>query len=125
MNKPRSFGLHFGLAMTLYALLLLGAAIFIRANPETPWRYILAILPVLPGIYAAWSVSEEISRRDELQQKMQLEALSFAFGGTALVTLAIGLLDMAGVEQLNGAWYVPIMMALWGLGQWIAKRKYR
>ena len=126
MNEPsRSFGAQFGLAMALYAILLLGVAVFIRANPQTPWRFVFAVLPVLPGIYAAWTVSQEIARRDELRQKIQLEALSMAFGASVLVALTIGLLDMAGVAQPNGAWYVPIMMGLWGLGQWIAIRKYR
>lgn len=115
----------FVLAMALYAVLLVGSILVLRRLPEGPLKFIVALVPVLPGLYMARVIAREISRRDELQRRIQLEALAFAFAGTAVTALGIGLLENAGVPPLNGSFYVPIMAALWVFGQAIASRKYR
>jgi hypothetical protein len=62
---------------------------------------------------------------DELQRKIQLEAVVFGFCGTALLTFSYGFLENAGFPHLNWIWIFPLMAALWGLGQAIAARRYR
>ena len=63
-------------------------------------------------------------RVDELQQRIALEALAFAFGGTALITFGYGFLDEAGLPHLSWFWVWPIMAALWIVGGQLAKRRW-
>ncbi|KAA3648212.1 MAG: hypothetical protein DWQ07_04240 [Chloroflexi bacterium] len=124
MNKDIRYTIRFLLTMLVYAVLLVAVAYLVREYPKMPMRFALILVPLIPGIYATWLVSQQVTSGDELQQRIQLESFGLAFAGTALVALTVGLLDYVGVEQLNGAWYVSIMLFLWGLGQLIANRKY-
>jgi hypothetical protein len=125
MNPSSKYALRFLLAVLLYAVLLIVAVLLIRAYPDADWHIPIALLPAIPGVIGARVIASEVGSRDELERQIQLESLAFAFAGTAVVALSIGLLEVAGVPQINGAFYIPIMMALWMLGQVAAKRRYR
>jgi hypothetical protein len=62
---------------------------------------------------------------DELQRRIQLEALALASDGTALLTFSYGFLENVGFPHLSLFWVLPLMCALWGLGAGVAGRKYR
>ncbi|MCP5097466.1 MAG: hypothetical protein GY943_18125 [Chloroflexi bacterium] len=124
MKKTNLNLTQFALSMVAYTILLIIATLLLKRFPETPWQIPIALIPVIPGLFATMIIVREISQRDELQRQIQLKALAFAFCGTALTALSIGLLENAGVKQLNGGFYVPIMMGLWGVGQFLAGRKY-
>jgi hypothetical protein len=62
---------------------------------------------------------------NELQQRIQLEALGFSFGATAILTFTYGFLQNVGFSDLNWTWVVPLMIGLWGIGQIVAGRRYR
>jgi hypothetical protein len=54
---------------------------------------------------------------DELQQRVELEALAAAFGGSFLIFWSYWLLQAAGLlPPLNGMYYVLGMVALVGVG---------
>ena len=125
MKKLRSGVVLFALSMLAYAILLVVSILALRRFPDTPWGFPIALVPVVPGMFAAMAIAREISSRDELQRRIQLEAIAFAFPATAIVALSIGLLENVGVQQLNGTFYVPIMVGLWGLGQVLSSRRYR
>jgi hypothetical protein len=115
----------FALSMVVYAILLIGAIWLLDLYPNTLLRIPIALAPAVPGAFAASAISREIGSRDELQRQIQLESFAFAFGATAIVALAIGLLEIAGVKQINGTFYVPIMVFLWGIGNVLASRRYQ
>ena len=125
MKKSTSNLIFFALSMLAYGIVLVGAILVLKRFPDTPWQVQIALAPAIPGVFAAIFIARAIGQRDELQRQIQLEALAFAFGGTAITALSIGLLENAGVEQINGTFYVPIMIGLWGVGQILFSRKYR
>ncbi len=125
MKKLRSGVVLFALSMLAYAILLVVSILALRRFPDTPWGFPIALVPVVPGMFAAMAIAREIGSRDELQRRIQLEAIAFAFPATAIVALSIGLLENVGVQQLNGTFYVPIMVGLWGLGLVLSSRRYR
>jgi hypothetical protein len=61
---------------------------------------------------------------DELQRRIQLEALPFGFAGAGILTFSYGFLEGMGFPHLNWIFVWPLMIALWGLGGAIARRKY-
>ena len=61
---------------------------------------------------------------DELEQRIGLEALAFAFGGTAIITFSYGLLDEVGLPRISWWWVWPVMAVLWILGGWLARRRW-
>jgi hypothetical protein len=59
-------------------------------------RALVAVSPAVPTIFALLAFLRFLTRMDELQRRIQLEALGFAFGVTAILTFAYGFLENAG-----------------------------
>jgi hypothetical protein len=94
-------------------------------HPLGIWRLPVALTPMLPALFIAWATVRLFSSGDELQVKIQMQSLAFAFVGTVLLTLSYGFLQMAGVPTANWVWVWPLMGTLLIVGKLIAKRQYR
>lgn len=67
-----------------------------------------------------------LKQLDEMQQRIQLEALSIAFVGTAVLCSTYGFLENAGLPHLEWSGFIwPVMVLLWAIGTVIACRRYR
>ena len=44
--------IEFGLAMLAYLMVLVGSVTVLQANPTASWRYVVAVLPVVPAALA-------------------------------------------------------------------------
>lgn len=96
-----------------------------RIERTAPLRYALALLPIIPLLFVPLVILRFFRTIDELQQRIQLEALAFAFASSAVVTFALGLLQGEGLRRLKWIWVYPIMYVLWVIGLVIARRRYR
>jgi hypothetical protein len=65
-----------------------------------------------------------VRRTDELEQRVNLQALAFAFGLTLAVALAWALLEDV-LPPLRAAWVVVLMAAGWVGGAALVARRYR
>ena len=65
-----------------------------------------------------------MGRLDELQRRIQFEAIAFAFAGTALLTFSYGFVENVGFPHLSWFFVWPIMAILWIIGLGIATRRY-
>ncbi|HZR63734.1 MAG TPA: hypothetical protein VFA85_01230 [Terriglobales bacterium] len=108
-----------------YMALTYASVRWLHRQPALPWRYVIAILPVLPIFLMPALVIEYFRNLDELQKKIQLEALGFAFAATALSTLSYGFLQNAGLPDVNWVWVWPIMAVFWTIGLLAARWRYR
>jgi hypothetical protein len=117
--------IEIGLALLAYMMFLVGSVTVLRGNPDAPWRYVVAVLPVAPIALFLYLVTRRIARLDELQRRIQTEALGFAFGATALITFAYGFLEGVGMPHLNWTYILPAMAALWAVGTAIFTFRYR
>jgi hypothetical protein len=124
-TSARRYLVEFGGAMVAYTVLLITSVTLLKGVDSGVGRYALAVLPVAPLPFAVLSFVRAMRRMDELQRRIQLEAISFGFGTTLLITLTIGFLENAGLPRLSWIWVTPLMIPLWALGQWIASRHYR
>jgi len=124
-TASRRYKLRMLLALTAYVVLIGVSAYWLGRNPPLPWKYAIAVLPMLPVLLAPVFVVQLLHSLDELQRKIQLEALGFAFAATALCSLAYGFLENAGLPDLNWVWVWPIMGMFWVVGLLAARRRYR
>lgn len=111
----------------LACAVLLGVRGFIvNANQDGGWRFAVAPLPMIPAAYTTVARVRHYRGMDELQQRIALEALAFAFafGGTALITFGYGFLDAAGLPRISWWWVWPVMAVLWILGGWLARKRW-
>ena len=112
------------IALLTYVILLHVSGFIVEANQDAGWRYVVATLPMIPAIFVAIVWVRYYRRMDELQQRIALEALAFAFGGTALITFGYGFLDAAGLPRISWWWVWPVMASLWIIGEWLARKRW-
>ena len=108
--------IEFGLAMVAYLMVLVGSVTVLQANPGAPWRYVVAVLPVVPAALTLTIFVRALSRLDELQKRIQMQAFGFSLGATALLTFGYGFMEGAGMPHLSWTFVLPLMAILWGVG---------
>jgi hypothetical protein len=111
--------------MAAYVVVLAGSVTGLGAlGTDNPWRYLLAVLPVLPGIGVLVAYIRYLRDMDELQRRIQVEALGIAFAVTFLVTFTYGFLENAGLPKVSAIWVTPVMILSWGLASAGVSRRF-
>ena len=126
MFQSRQYLLELGGALALYATLLVAANAVERAiEPVGALKLAINLVPMIGAGVGAWAIMRGLWRMDEMQRRIQLDAIAMAFLGTALITFGWGFAEGGGAPQLRAFTVWPIMGVLWGLGLIIANRRYR
>jgi hypothetical protein len=109
------------------AAVIIGAALAAKQFERgSAARIALAVLQGLASASAVILPVRSIRGLDELQQRIQLEALAFAFAATGVLTTMYGFLTSAGLPAIEMGTYVwPAMVMLWAIGVALAHRRYR
>ena len=112
-------------AVGVYAVFLVGSILFINANPTSSLRVAVALIPMIPALFVPFVVLRQLRRMDELQRRVQLEALGFAFATTAVLTFGYGFVENVGAPHISWFAVWPLMAVLWAIGVGIANRRFR
>lgn len=120
----RQYVVRLTTSMVVYAGLLVGSILVISDDIEPPWRTIVALVPALPMAYIAWIVVGRFRGLDEYWQRIQIEALPFAFLGTVLVAFTWGFAEIAGFDRPSGFTVFFILNGLYVVGLMLARRRY-
>ena len=112
-------------SMAVYVVFVTLSVHWLHRNPAAPWRYLIAVAPMLPALVVPVAVVRFLREIDELQRRIQLEALAGAFTATAVLTLTYGFLQNAGLPDLSWIWVWPIMGICWIIGLGFARWRYR
>jgi hypothetical protein len=113
----KAYTREFLTAMITYAVVLLVSGSLLKHGPSEAWWYIpLALTPIIPILFALRAFLRFFQRIDELQRRIQLEALALSFGATCVVTFSYSVLEYAGFPALNWIWVPTFMMTFWGIG---------
>ncbi|HEY7983844.1 MAG TPA: hypothetical protein VID73_06730 [Ktedonobacterales bacterium] len=121
----RAYLLEFGGAMVLYSIVVVVSVVLLKAQPHAAWRIPVALGPVVPAALGVAAFVRFLGRMDDLQRRIQLEALGLAFAATGILTFAYGFLEGVGFPRLNAIFIFPGMVLLWGLGLAVASWRYR
>lgn len=113
-------------SLAAYAATLVASQLLLAPGVESTLKLVLlSIAPMLPAIFICGVIVSSISRLDEMQRRLQFEALAMAFAGTALITFGYGFLEGAGLPRLSMFVVWPVMGALWFVGVMIGNWRYR
>ncbi len=111
-----------------WVLSYLGARAALKSLALEPWlKVTVALVPVVPTALFLWCVIRGIRSLDELERRMHLEALAFAFPLSILLLWTLGLLQLAIALppedwSYRHVWiYLPL---LYFAGLAIAKARY-
>ncbi len=116
---------EFGGSMAAYSAMVPISIWMLRGHEHTPLGYCIAALPIVPSALVLWAFMRMFRNLDELQRRIQLEAVAFSFLATCLITLTWAFLQNAGLPRFDVSWVAPLLIMLWGLGLGIAKQRYQ
>jgi hypothetical protein len=121
----KRFSIQLLASLASYAVLLLGSNVTLgRLALAAPWAYVIALTPMIPCIAACGVVLRQLRLMDDKARRIQLEALGFAFAGTALLTFGYGFLERPGYPRLSMFCIWPLMAVLWCLGLLLSSRRH-
>ena len=99
------------------------------ADAPTSLRALVSLLPLVPIAYAIREVLRLVRANDELQRRIDLEALAIAALVVGLVCLSLGFLVSAQVFEIKGGtvlvWMFPALSITYLLARIRAQRHYR
>lgn len=87
-----------------------------------------ALLPVAPFIWMLWDIIKRVRGMDELQQRIQLEALAIAYPLALLLLMSLGLLELATSlppEDLSYRHVWLMLPLLYFIGLRVARGRYK
>ena len=116
-------------ALALYSLTLFASIFLIRRGIESvPLRGLVAVLPVLPIGWMMLAALRYLREVDELQRRIETEAIGIASLLVSLLYFAGGLLQKAKVVDLDAAmamiWVFPLLCAVYGITKMVLTRRY-
>jgi hypothetical protein len=116
-------------AMAAYAVAIVGSTWLLKHVDEPVLRALLALLPVPPVAFAVRAIARYIRDSDELQRRIELEAVSASTALVSLLYLAAGLLQIAKVIDLPAGpamfWVFPMLCLGYGVAKGIIAWRYR
>ncbi|MCE7032360.1 hypothetical protein LY625_06950 [Lysobacter sp. GX 14042] len=127
----RRYMREFGVAMSAYVLVLVASITALNgplASAGPAVRAVVALLPVLPVGLVLRAVLRYVRDEDELQRRIDSEAIAIAALVVGLGTFSLGMLAAADVLTVSGDWWLwilPAMFAVFGLAKFAAVRRYR
>jgi hypothetical protein len=124
----RWLGRCVGLSGALFISLFFVARMLLELNTlSTTVRVLISLLPLPAFVWFMWAFVQSVSLADELERRIQLEALAIAFPLTILLVMTLGLLQVA-VPLSPDNWSYrhiwPFIYVFYLLGLARARRRY-
>lgn len=82
-------------------------------------------LGALAALIAIVALIRFLRTADELQRRINHQALAFAYIGTLVLCLVYGFLQQTGLSCVSGLGICALLVALWSLGLVIFSRRYQ
>ncbi|KLI98296.1 hypothetical protein [Luteimonas sp. FCS-9] len=116
-------------ALGAYAALLVVSLLWLRHVQGPLPRALVALLPVPPIALVLRAMVRYVRGVDELQQRIELEAVCIAAAGVSLAYMTGGFLQAAGVVAVPASaamlWVFPLVCGGYGLAKAVVARRYR
>ncbi len=78
-------------------------------NGTSPWRFVWAVLPLLPVVWIVIFIVLRVRQLDEYQVKLFFPGLAVGFTVAMVSAITVGTLSSAGFAVPNAGWIVAII----------------
>lgn len=116
-------------AMLGYVFVLpISIILLLRVDLPTGWKVVVALLPVLPMAFVVRAMLRHMLRQDELQQRIELQAVAIACAVIGLASFSLGFLQNVRVlpsPTWAMLWVLPLMIGVYGMVRLLLARRYR
>lgn len=80
-----------------YLVVLAAVQVWGNLDGHSAWRYLWAVLPVLPALWIVRAVWRHVGRIDDYQRLLLLRGLAGGFAVAMITAVTVGLLDITGL----------------------------
>lgn len=117
-------------AMILYTAIVFASTWLLkRYQMAMPLRALIAIAPALPISFVMFAFLRYLRTVDEMQRRIEMEAVGVAALVVSQVYLAGGFLQLGKVIDVSSGvamiWVFPLMCFSYAIGKFLATRRYR
>ena len=123
--KPpmRRYFWRFTAGMIAYVL---GIAIANRLySPQSPYKYWLILLPVIPISYLVTAIVRGVADMDEMKRKIVTEAAAFSCLATGFTCFSYLFFRDMGAPEFRSQWAFYLMWLYYMIGLFFSYRRYR
>jgi hypothetical protein len=123
--KPhiKKYHLRMNAGFVAYALGIFALNYFY--DKQSPYRYWLILLPVLPMIYTSFAIIRFISDTDEMWRKIYTEAAAFSGLATGFTCFSYLFIRDMGAPEFHAEWAFYLMNAYFLIGLFFSWRRYK
>lgn len=104
--RSRAYSKEFWPGIVGYGVLLTASLVWGDLDGASPWRYVWAVLPVLPALWIVRAVLRHLRRVDDYQRALLLQGLGVGFAVAMITALTLGFLGIAGLPMAASGWVV-------------------
>lgn len=116
-------------ACAVYLLTVIATMGTVQLVSSQALRALLSVLPVIPIAWMMYAMVMYLREVDEMQRRIEAEAICVAALVTSMAYLTGGFLAAAKVFQPSAAsvmiWVFPVMMLVYGTAKMVITRRYR
>jgi hypothetical protein len=94
-------------------------------TPESPYKYWLVLLPVIPIVYLVTAIVRGIADMDEMKRKIVTEAAAFACLATGFTCFSYLFFRDMGAPEFHGEWAFYLMWVYYLIGLFFSWRRYK
>jgi hypothetical protein len=120
----RRYYWQFGLSMLAYVIVIFLSRVIWHAV-DSPWKTVVALLPMIPAVFVFISIVRYLLATDELVRRISVDSLALAGGATALLAVTYGLLEGEGLPRPSAWWTYAAFMASWIVSGYFVRRRYQ
>ena len=114
--------------MAAYVLLVLLSMWLLKRVDAAPLRTLVALMPLPPIAFALRAIMRYIRDTDELQRRIELEAVAFSSAFVSFAYLTGGFLQAARVIDIPAVvamlWVFPLTCLAYGMVKIVVSRRY-
>lgn len=111
--------------LVFYIAALLSACATGLVGEIPSFRTLLFALAIGSASFSVVFLLRFLRANDEREQQINYQALTFAFTGTLIFSLAIGFLQSFGFHPISWLGIPPLMIVLWSIGLIFHSWRYR
>lgn len=102
--RSRAYHRDFWPGVVGYAVVLMAVLLWGNLEGNSSWRYLWAVLPVVPALWMIRAVLRHIRRIDDYQRLLLLQGLGVGFAIAMITALTLGFLGIAGLPMFAAGW---------------------
>jgi hypothetical protein len=102
----RAYRREFGLGMIAYFVTLTAMLLWGQLDGDSPWRFVWALLPVIPALWIVVAILRHVRRIDDYQRQLLLQGLGVGFALAMVASVTLGFLAIAGLTVPGVAWII-------------------